>query len=239
MQINGWDISQAGAKQWNVTFGNHTISNSSDWVRGSPGPVLCKNDIDFKSLKVVLLVYGSGREQILLRCSEILSHLLEPADLKLDRYTNRYYGILTKYSTEESSMKRFHKLTLEFECYEYGAEVSVSFSGTTQMTVTNTGNIETPAIIEITPQIGAASITLTGLCRDYDTGEDLPVIIRDLLTNKVVVIDGESGMMTQGGDLKAGDIDIWALPTLLPGSNTITIDSNRMDITVRFHPRFM
>ena len=40
MNINGWDISGAQAKQWNVTPGFSDIENESEWQRGSPLPFL-------------------------------------------------------------------------------------------------------------------------------------------------------------------------------------------------------
>lgn len=239
MLINGWDISEADARQWNVTPGFHSAQNDSEWGRGSPDPVLFKNDIGFKPLKVTVLVKrAGGRQAILNRCSEILSRLLEPVDLELDWFDHKFYGILTKHSHDEKCMNHWHVLTLEFDGYEYDKEESVqSFSGTADFIVNNAGNILTPAIIEVTPQIGAAEIKLSGICHDRHTGEDLPVAIRDLTTGDKVVLDGESGLFTQNGELK--DVDIWGVPVLLPGDNRILVSNSRMDITVRFHPRFM
>lgn len=38
MKINGWDISGAQARQWNVTPAFSNIENESEWQRGSPLP---------------------------------------------------------------------------------------------------------------------------------------------------------------------------------------------------------
>lgn len=38
MKINGWDISGAQARQWNVTPDFSSIENESEWQRGSPLP---------------------------------------------------------------------------------------------------------------------------------------------------------------------------------------------------------
>jgi hypothetical protein len=223
-----------------VTPGFHSVSNKSEWNRGSPIPVIFSNDTGFKKMTVVLLIKtDGGRAAILERCSQILSRLLEPADMALDGFTHKFYGILSSYSHDEKVMKRWHTLTLVFDCYEYGAEAVSSFSGQMEMSVRNAGNILTPVIIEITPKTGAASITLTGVCRDPDTGEDLPVEIRELSTGQTVTLDGETGLITQDGEQKAKDVDIWTLPVLLPGDNLITVNNNRMDLKVRFRPRFM
>lgn len=239
MLIGTWDISEADARQWNVTPGFHSVSNDSEWVRGSPLPAMFKNEIGFKPLKIVVLVKtDGGRQAILDRCSQILSHLLEPAELTLDRFEHKYYAILTKHTHEETVMKRWHKLILEFNCYEFGDAIAQTVSGATNITISNPGNILTPAVVEITPQIGVASITLTGICRDVNTGIDLPVVINNLETGKAVTLDGETGLVLQEGALKS-DVEIWNLPALLPGENKITVTSNRMDITVRFRPRFM
>lgn len=244
MLIGAWDISNANAKQWNVTPGNHSFNNDSDWVRGSPIPVLFKSKLGFKTIKITMMVYGNGRKEILANCSEILSHLLEPVKLKLDNFEHEFYGVMTKHNFDENPFNalklknnRASKLTIEFNCYEYADEIPVTASGATTVLVSNPGNILTPAIVEITPQIGAASITVTGICRDANTGEDLPVKISDLLTGKKIILNGETGLFTQEGNLK--DIEIWEMPTLLPGDNRITVDNNRTDITVRFRPRFM
>lgn len=239
MTINNWDISNADAKQWNVTPGFHSVENESEWIKGSPIPWFGKNRIGFKPIKVTLVVKkDGGRQAILNRCSEILSHLLEPAELMLDKFDHAFYGVMTKYSHDEKAMNRWHTLELEFDAYEYAREEIVqTFSGVSDFIVVNTGNIETPAIVEITPQIGAASIEISGICRDENTREDLPVTIRELTTGSTVILDGATGLFTQSGELK--DIDIWSLPTLMPGNNLITVNNSRMDISVRFHPHFM
>lgn len=247
MKINGWDIADADARQHNVVPGFRGISNNSEWARGHPGPFLAGNTTGFKTLKIVLLVKADrDRQKILSRCSEILARLLEPVDLELDDFEHRFYGILTKHSLEENPLNvpfvkynRASRLTLEFNCYEYGEEETEAGSGVTSLAVQNHGNVPTPAVIEITPQIGAASITLTGICRDTDTGEDLPVTVTNLETGKTVVLDGETGLFTQDGELKAADVEIWAAPSLVPGENKITVNNSRMDVVVRFRPRFM
>lgn len=241
MKINGWDISRADARQWNVTPGFHELKNDSEWVGGSPVPVLYGNEIGFKSLAVKLLVKSDGgRQAILNRCSQILSRLREPAELELDRFEHRFYGILTKYTHNEDAMKRFHTLTLTFDGYEYGTEIAYprkAVGTEKKLTVYNPGNIVTPCAVEITPTSTGISVTLTGICRDMRTGADLPVTIKNPTKDKTISLDGETGLFTQEG--KAREADIWGLPTLAPGENVITSDNIWIDIAVRFKPRYM
>lgn len=240
MKINGWDIKGADARQWNVTPGFQSIKNESEWIEGSTQPVLVGSRLGFKEIKVRILVKREGgRQAIIGRCSEILAHLLEPAELELDGFEHKFHAIMTKYQHEETAMQRWHVLTVYFNAYEYGAQEAQSFSGRTELTIENPGNVLTPATVEITPQIGVALLVVTGLCRDPDTGADLPIRVQNLVTGKKVVFDGETGLVTQAGELKAGDVEFWDIPTLRPGTNNITVDSSRMDITVRFHPRYM
>ncbi|MFR2212921.1 MAG: phage distal tail protein [Ruminococcus sp.] len=105
--------------------------------------------------------------------------------------------------------------------------------------VTNPGNIRTPCMVEITPKVGMEQLTITGINRNLDTGENLRVVIRSLTANSTVILDGESGKITENGANKAADVDIWSLPILLPGETRITLDSTWTDMTVKYRPRFM
>lgn len=237
MKINGWDTLEAHAKQHRVEYGNHSMKNESVWIAGSPAPVFLKNEIGFKQIAVTLILKESKMEAVS-DTSTILARLLDPVEIELEGNGHKFFGILSKNSVKEIVANRWYNLVLTFDCYEYGDEMSLPFSGQTEITVENPGNILTPVTVEVTPQIGAASVVLTGLCRDAVTGEDLPVKISDLETGKTVIIDGETGLVTQDGKLKE-NVEFWGIPALLPGENKITVDSNRMDVTVRFRPRYM
>ncbi len=238
MKISGWDISEAGARQWRVTIGHQSVKNNSEWVRGSQNPVLLKNNIGFKPLKIALMIKADGKQNIIQKRSDILSRLLTPAEIELEGFEHKFFAILNKYDINEISTERFHVLTLEFDCYEYGNEIVQNVSGQTELNVNNPGNIVTPVQIEIRPKIGIASVTVAGICRS-EIGLDLPVTIRNVEADKVVVLDGDTGLVTQEGQLKAGEVDMWDTPSLLPGTNKISVDTSRVDLTVRFCPRYM
>lgn len=240
MQINGKDISAHDAKQWRVKIGQTELENESEWVRGAPLPIFDKNARGFKELTVTLIVAGENREKIRNKISDILAELLEPVELVLDGFIRRFKGILQKQEVTEfsdASRERFQALELVFDGYEYGTEVSASGQG--EIEILNPGNVASPAVIELTPTIGEASITVSGICRDSESGEDLPVTVKNLTTGKKIVIDGITGLITEDGELKAGDVEIWALPSVKPGSNTVAISSEYVNVTVKVRPIYI
>ena len=244
MKINGWDIKNASAKQFKVTYGNSSIQNSSEWVKGAAAPFLGENYVGFKTMEITLLVKGNGRQDIWKNRSLILSKLLKPVELELDGFAHRFKGILEKHSAKEPTENIWHDIVLTFSGNEYeaqadGSQFSGSASGSTDLIINNQGNLATPATVLITPQIGLASLKLSGIVRDPNTGKDLPVTVKNLTTGKTITIDGETGLMTEDGQLKSGDLETYGLPSLVPGTNTITLDSQHVDITVKYYPRYM
>lgn len=239
MKINGKDISQYNARQWRVEFGQSDIKNESEWVRGSPLPYFDRNYRGFKEISISILVYGDSRENIRNKISNIMSWMLETVILDLDGYIRKFKGILIKSNVKEGSdqaRKRYQLLELQFYGYEYGEEIIISTEETTEMSVYNPGNVISPAIIEITPLVGMAELTVTGIGQECN-GRNLPVKIPDLTKDKTVVLDGVEGLITEDGKIK--EADIWTLPAVAPGNNDITVSSNRLYVKIRILPIYM
>lgn len=243
MLINGKNITEYGkVKQWRVDIKPRKIEHDSEWPRGSPAPIFQTPFALFKEITITLMVYGSGREDILHRISDILAGLTDVTELVLDGWEHGFRGVLEESDIKELSdisRHRFQQLELQFSGYENGDEVTATANGTGTLQITNPGNMVSPAILELTPTIGAASVKITGLCRDSNTGEDLPVTVKNLTTGNKIVLDGITGLITENGGLKAGDVDMWELPTILPGNNTITIDTEYANLKVTVLPIYM
>ena len=239
MRINDWDISNAGGTQWNVEVGHCDVSSESEWSKGSVVPFFLANTLKLKTLKVTIKVDGVNRQDIISKRSDILSRLLEPVEIELDKFPNKFYGIMTRHTEDETVMERWHKITTQFDCIEYGDMITETYSGISEISITNPGNIQTPFTLEITPKGDIGELTITGVCRDRYTKEDLPVKIRNLKTGKMVLIDAESELITEDGLLKSADVDIWEVPSLEPGANTIGLSNANVDVTVKYRPYFM
>ncbi len=236
MKIDGIDVSMYGIRQWNVTPDYSEISNESEWITGAPGPLMLAGKAGFKKLKVSVVICGRSRREIWEQGSSFIAQLLTPRELQLDGFAHSFFVYLKNASQAETSLNRYHKATLELIGYEHGEEITASTTSRT-LIVNNTGNVRTPAVVEIVPVINLASVALTGLVRDERTGADKRIIISDLINGKRIVIDGEAGLVTEDGRNKFKDVEMWDFPALVPGTNTITADKD-IRLNLRYKPRY-
>ena len=236
MRIGSTDISVFNAKQRTVSYSSHnSISNGSEWRKGAVLPYLSANRIGFKTLTVTMWVYGTSRAQICARVSNILALMINKVTLTLDDSDHLFTGILKSHKHEERAVNKWHILTLTLDGYEHGALTTVS--GKTSIAVNNPGNIISPAIVTLTASSAVASAKLTGLCRDSFTGADLEVTVPSLVSGSPVVIDALTGLVTQGGNPKK--MDLWALPSVVPGANTVTCNSTKVTVKVEVLPLYI
>lgn len=235
MKIDGIDIRKFGARQHRVDIGHMTTKFSNEWEVGDVLPFMGLNSPGFKQVTITLVMKGKTRGAIINARSELLGLLTKPVVIDLNKNTHHFLGALKTHKETEVSKERWHNLELTFECYEYGDDVSAE--GASSFSVVNPGTTTSPCIVEITPGIGSSEITLTGICRNPVTGEDEPVHIPDVTTEKVILLDGISGLITEDGSLK--EVDMWDLPSLKPGTNIIECDDRLMDIKVTVRPIYM
>ncbi len=244
LTVNGKDTKEIfGVLQWNVEPGFLEVKNQSEWIDGTLTPMMLRSTTGFKKMKVTVMIRGSTRQEIWRKSGNFISELLEPCDIKLDGFDHHYILYLTNPEQTETSLNRWHKATLELYGYEQGEEVT-TVTTAKDFIITNEGNQETPVIIELTPLIGLTSVTLNGLVRDQNTGEEKPTVIKNLTKDKVVRIDGEKGLITEAGSNKFKDMELWDFPSLLPGENHITVEclesqQELVSIAVKYKPRFI
>lgn len=240
MNIGGTDISTYGAKQYRITFEQSSLSNDTEWLKGSPLPIWDSNYRKSKRVKFELLVYGSSREAIRNNISNVIALCLNPVEIEPEGYDRKFKGVLSSSSVDEGSdtaRKRYQHLSLTFDCYEHGDQETTTSSGETSVTVNNPGNVVSPCILQITPTIGISSLTISGVCRNSFSGADLPITVEELTTGNTIIFDGVSGLVTENNVIR--EVDMWALPTLTPGSNTITFSSNRINASVAVLPLYI
>ena len=97
-------------------------------------------------------------------------------------------------------------------------------------TINVNGNTKVPCTGEITPSIDMIDLTITGVSED-------PIVVRNLKGNKTIIIDGIEGTVLQEGENKFADTDMWEFPFLVPGTNTITVNKDTCNITIKYNIR--
>lgn len=227
MTINGWNIEEAGGRQFKVTFGYHAVTTRSEWPPGARLPILAENSLGFKPLQIVVVVKESGREMIRTSISTILAHLTEPVEIVLDGMDHIFRGYLKKHTVQEMSKKRWHVLTLDLEGCEYGEPVASS--GTGSIEVWNRGTMPAQAVLKLTPPAGLSQLIVTGM--------DDEVTLTGIQSGEEIVIDSENGLVTQGGSIL--ETDFTRFPELPVGVVNLSCSNTLTGIQIEFRPRFM
>ena len=238
MTIDGYDIAGLHCRQHRVTFGHSDVKSDSEWTEGAILPSFYQNHLNMLEMTLTIAVYGSSRYEIDHRISDLLARFLNPVTVHLDLYTDRQYRlIMMDHSEKEIRRNGCHLVDIKCSGYCFGAEVSASTSGTS-LTLTNPGNLLSPLRLEIMPTASTLSLALTNVCHDPVSGADLPLVIRNVAIGNKITIDGMTGKVLQGVSSKVKDVDMWALPALLPGEQTITISATGQTVTAAVTPLY-
>ena len=240
MKINGIDSAEYGAQQWNVTPGYVSIKNESEMLDGALRPLMLPGKISMKKYKVAVLLRGASRQEMWTNGSRLVASLLSPAVVKLDGFKNNFCFVLTNPSQAESSLKRFHKATLELQGYEYGDEVVINKAHTDEFFAENPGTLETPVTLEIQPEANVSELTIKGLSRTRIKKEEKEIRVRNLRSGEGIVIDSSTGLITTDtGGNKFADVEMWEFPSILPGENFVELSNEAVRISIRFCPLYM
>lgn len=234
MKINGWNISAAGGKQWAVKHNaGYTIKNNSSWEAGAAAPLLLDGYVGNKKKVITIKVTGASREAALINCSTIAGKCIGVVDIEFDNYSKKFKGNVTGITHSEfDSKKKSHRLEITVEGYEYGTAVSTSNNNKTSFSINCAGTMNTPAILELTSsQNIVTTVTITGFGNSS-------ILLKKVLSGDKIIINGETGIVTKNGSPNS-DVEVWALPVLKPGSNSITIGSSAFTFKVTHSPRYM
>lgn len=129
---------------------------------------------------------------------------------------------------DELENKEYAVVTFDLDCIDkYSPEKVVSFKSSTSIVLESTER--TPARVEITPSIGIPEVVIKGF-------ED-EITLKNLKTGKTIIID--NGLVIEDGVNKYNDYDSWGFPTLLPGTNNLSVNKSNLDIKVKYNPRWI
>lgn len=186
----------------------------------------------YKKIELKILFQGKNRDEIYLNISNFMKYFIDEVRVKFKNLKNEYICFIKDSNVEEPEINEWLYLHLQLDSIELGEEKVEMINRTLSKEINILGNIETPAIIEITPSIGVVDLKINGL------GDD-PITIKNLEINKKIIINGDEGTVLQEGINKFNDIDMWEFPILYPGRRNITLSKNNCDVTIKYNPRYI
>lgn len=225
MLINGIDIATYGAEYLKKDIQTAEVVTYKDWLRNAPNYIVQAQQEQYKVITCDLIVKGTDDDDILQKISNLIKHA-ESCTIQFDGTTFLYDAAL-KDKSHKRIISTNYELHIEWEAgYAYQAEITETFAGVTSKTINVSGNLKTPATIEITPTINLAEITVAGMT------------IQNLTASQTVIVSTEDFTVLQNGVNKYGDTS-GDFPFLIPGNNTITVSDTNSSIDIKYKPRWL
>ncbi len=228
MKVNDIDISQYNAIQSSVQIESSEFQSTYFWNDGALSPFFLQKKAKIKKIQLQFAVKGTDRDVIELNMSRILEKMSVPAVYQFDKIQHQFYCIAETPQIVAVS-KRFKLMSATLYGYEFSDERRYEFED--EVTVTNIATAESPAVLQITSNIGLNSLTITGLTEDTIT-------VTNIVKDSLLLIDSESGIITQDGINKYGDCDMWEFPVIKPGQNTVQL-SSKCTAVLTYKPRYI
>lgn len=233
MKIDGIDIRKYNAKQLTVDIQPPKIAIEMEWIDGSPVPLEFETFIKAGTLKLSILFRGNNRNQIVRNVSEFMALLTHGVLIQLDGYKGYYKGKLTDDGLSKTIVKTRYTVNLTFSGYMIDDEIKNTYTDKRTAQFEVLGTRDAPCVLEITPTVSMAEYRVDGF------GDD-PIILQNLEEGKTIIIDGESGTVTQDGKNKFSDVDLWDFPVLKRGRKyTVGFSSDKCVVVIRYHPAWI
>lgn len=230
MLINDIPISSFNTKLLKKDIQTAEIIIYDDWLRNALNPLYIGKEIKYKAIKVQLLIQETDDESALDRISYLVKELTR-CTIKFEDLSY-FYDCTIENKNHARVVKGIYELNVDLKSgYAYKPEITENVNRISNKTINVSGNLNTPAIVEITPTVDVIDIVITGLGN--------PFTIKNLTADQTVIIDGEKGLVTENGQNKYGDYDGWEFPVLRPGANTITFSRDNCDIKIKYKPRWI
>ena len=228
MFINDTPISDFGGKLLSRKISPPDIEITSFWPKKVLRPFISKIiGYYYKRLDLEIELSGTPT-QIEINKSRLIQALTS-ASVSFKKLGHIYTGVIAGAGIGDQ-VNGYEVVEVEMLVYQHENPQEVEINRTLEGIIHLHSNHETPAAIEILPSANVASLTITGLGRD--------IILSNLTAGKLVIIDGENGLVTEDGLNKWPDYDSWGFPRLTPGENIIQLSDTTLDITVRYSPRW-
>ena len=226
MQINGIDISEYKAKLLEREIGIAETYNNNTWNERRIIPYK-QNEFfySYKKIKIKFDIITSSTTE-LEECKSKLTKALENATVKFSDIDMNYTGYYVGTPSVSYITKNNDTLEFTFYAYAWKDEKTININKVLNGIVKIEGTANTPCIISVTPLQTRINAIIKINNRTIN--------IQGITANKTIILDGVNGTFTESGVNKFSDIDLWEMPYLDPGENTISIDNNTYNISVKY-----
>lgn len=188
MLVNGVDISKYNAILLSKDIQTADVTIYDDWLRNALNPLYMGKQEQYKQIKVQFFIKDSSEENTLTDISNLVKQL-EKCVLKFDDL-EFYYDCIISNKSHERASDAIYTLDIELKSnYVYKSPVTVDLTAGIG-TINVNGNLQTPAIVTLTPLQDIGSLKLTGLTKK-------PILINNLHANAPVAIDGENCLVNE------------------------------------------
>ena len=152
-----------------------------------------------------------------------------------------YTGVCSVIFNRKNPMITSFSISVDADPFKYGSEMQDIIGTLESKNIDIKGDYEAPCIIELMPTGPIIDYTIKGAARNPVTGEPEDLVLRNLEKGKKVIIDGEAMTITQDGQNKFAEAEIWEFPSLLPGTNILTFHSSSVpcEVTIKYRPRYI
>lgn len=237
MLINNIDIKNFGVELLEKKIGTSEIIITHEWVKGAYSPLILNKENKYTPIQCIFVIKGYTRQDL----EEKLSHFtkqIEVCTLKFDDIEFYYNAFIQSKQNDYIGKDVTDDMEVQvidvsfLSGHKYKTEMVEVLDHLPSKTINVPGNLDTPAILEITPPIDIIDMVISGL-------SDSPITVKNLKAGKKVTLNGEDGTVLEDGVNKFTDTDMWEFPRLRPGSNTITLSKNNCDVTIKYKPRWI
>jgi phage-related protein len=230
MNINGHELREYHARLQNdLIITTPEVTQYYDWLRRSTVPQFYGSSTTFKQLSFTVSVIDRTDNAAAVDISKLTEQLMR-CTIKFDLYNRFYKCILTGKGEPSRIAKGFYDI--EYQLKGYCCGLTEAYQSTGSLSFYNHGNLKSPATISITPKKALNQLLVSGLT-------DKVIQISNLLKGTKVVIDGGSCTVTQNGQNKFKDCELWSFPTVKPGENFVSLSDQDCTLAVTFLPFYM
>lgn len=229
MLINKYDINDYGAMLVDKKISPSKTESQVEWLNNSNIPISLANKTKFCNVSCKLNFEANSEDEFE-KIFSVFNKDIKECVVNFNNISLNYYCYLEEISTPIKIVQGCYEVEVIWKGYKYADEIIENLNKVS--TKTNTGNLDTPCVVEILPSIDIIDLKIEGLSDD-------PITIRNLKQGQKVIINGEDGTVLENGANKFGDTDMWEFPRLKPGANTITLSKSSTDINIKYKPRWI